>query len=68
MGESGVTCVVTKAPHRNFPQWRGSSGEMLDVRSWGWSKFCYVGSAEPPGASFRTEGATYLMEVFEGGG
>jgi hypothetical protein len=21
----------------------------------GWSEFCYVGAAEPPGASFRTE-------------
>jgi hypothetical protein len=30
--------------------------------------FGYVGGAEPPGASFRTESATGLMEVFEGAG
>jgi hypothetical protein len=34
----------------------------------GWSRFCYVGGAEPPGASLGPKSATGLMEVFEGGG
>jgi hypothetical protein len=40
---------------------------MGEVRSWYWSKFCYVGGAEPPGASLGPKSATGLMEVFESG-
>jgi hypothetical protein len=40
---------------------------MLKVRTWV-GKFCYVGGAEPPGASLGPKSATSLMEVFEGGG
>jgi hypothetical protein len=45
----------------------GCFGGMLKVRSWV-GVICYVGGAEPPGASLGPKSATGLMEVFEGGG